>query len=79
MTILYFGIARDHAGTAREEIDLPRGLTGGELWERLIELHPELAASRSISRLAADMAYVEDGEAIGEAREIAIIPPVAGG
>jgi molybdopterin converting factor small subunit len=29
--------------------------------------------------MAADMEYVGEGEAVGAAREIAIIPPVAGG
>lgn len=78
-SILYFGIARDRAGMAREEIELREGITAGELWSELIARHPELASCRSISRLAADMEYVEDDEAIGRVREIAIIPPVAGG
>jgi molybdopterin converting factor subunit 1 len=79
MTILYFGVARDHAGAAREDIDAVAGLTVAGLWEELIRRHPELASCRSISRMAADMEYVGDADAIGGAREVAIIPPVAGG
>jgi molybdopterin converting factor subunit 1 len=79
MTVLYFGVARDRAGLSREDIDPGAELTVAELWEELIRRHPELADCRDISRMAADMEYVDDAEPIGAAREIAIIPPVAGG
>jgi molybdopterin converting factor subunit 1 len=79
MTVLYFGIARDHAGLAREEIAVDASATAAELWTELIARHPALASCRPISRMAADMEYVGEGEAVGAAREIAIIPPVAGG
>jgi molybdopterin converting factor subunit 1 len=79
MTVLYFGIARDCAGLSREELVVAPGVTAAELWSELIGRHPGLASCRAISRMAADMEYVEDADAISGAREIAIIPPVAGG
>lgn len=79
MTILYFGVARDCAGRASEEIDVAGGLSVAELWSELIERHPELASCRSISRIAVDMEYVDEDRALAGAREVAIIPPVAGG
>ena len=79
MNVLYFGVARDCAGRSSEEIELEEGITTEELWNVLTARHPELAACRDISRIAVDMNYIEAGERISGAREIAIIPPVAGG
>jgi molybdopterin converting factor subunit 1 len=79
MTILYFGIARDRAGVSREEIPVGADVTSAGLWDELISRHPALASCRSISKMAADMEYIGDGDPVGGAREVAIIPPVAGG
>lgn len=79
MNVLYFGVARDCAGISSEEIDLAEGSTVEELWSALVARHPGLAACKGISRIAVDMSYVGEGETISGAREIAIIPPVAGG
>ena len=79
MNVLYFGVARDCAGSSSEEIELEEGLTVAELWKVLIARHPGLVACREISRIAVDMCYVEEGERISGSSEVAIIPPVAGG
>lgn len=79
MTILYFGLARDHAGISSEEIFARESLTLETLWGMLVERHPALELSRRISRVAVDMEYVNDGAMIPPNAEIAIIPPVAGG
>jgi molybdopterin converting factor subunit 1 len=77
--ILYFGVARDHAGCSDEAIELERGSTIGGLWDLLVARHPRLAAIRGICRVAADMQYATDDMAVDGVDEIAIIPPVAGG
>jgi len=80
MTILYFGIARDLAGVASE--DLPFAVTPDTeaLWSTIIARHPALAECRFACRLAADLEYIPTGASVPEGtREIAVIPPVAGG
>ncbi|MEO6047528.1 MAG: MoaD/ThiS family protein [Candidatus Kapaibacterium sp.] len=79
MTILYFGLARDHAGISSEEISARESITLEMLWTMLIDQHPSLELSRRVSRVAVDMEYVNDGAMIPPNAEIAIIPPVAGG
>ncbi len=79
MKILYFGLARERAGVSSEELLFEGQGTVDRLWELLIERHPSLAECRAISRIAADMQYVADDDRIGDAAEVAIIPPVAGG
>jgi molybdopterin converting factor subunit 1 len=79
MTILYFGLARDHAGISSEEIAVRENITLEMLWTLLIDRHPSLELSRRVSRVAVDMEYVNDGAIIPPNAEIAIIPPVAGG
>ncbi|MEP7219762.1 MAG: MoaD/ThiS family protein [Bacteroidota bacterium] len=79
MTILYFGLARDHAGISSEEISGRESITLEMLWTMLIDRHPSLELSRRVSRVAVDMEYVNDGALIPPNAEIAIIPPVAGG
>lgn len=79
-TILYFGIARDCAGVAEESMDFNGISTVDDLWRKLTLLHPRLEQCQGIARVAIDMEYVVDTETIpATAREIAIIPPVAGG
>ena len=77
--ILYFGVARDLAGVDQEVIDIVGEISIDDLWTQLIERHAALERVRRVSRVAADMAYASDRLTIGDASEIAIIPPVAGG
>jgi molybdopterin synthase catalytic subunit len=77
--ILYFGIARDLAGTDSEEVMIEAGATVAMFWETLMRLHPRLDAIRGVSRLAVDMNYVAADAPLSDGAEIAIIPPVAGG
>jgi molybdopterin synthase catalytic subunit len=79
MTILYFGPARDCAGIQSEPLGERGPLALDDLWRLLIERHPRLAECRSISRVAVDMEYIDDGGIVPEGAEVAIIPPVAGG
>jgi molybdopterin converting factor small subunit len=78
-TLLYFGWARDCAGTGSEEIEIDGTIGPEQLWELILERHPRLQECRSASRLAVDMQYVGSNAEMGNDAEIAIIPPVAGG
>lgn len=77
--ILYFGVARDLAGRDAEELDLGDAGSVSELWNLLLERHPPLERVRGSTRLAIDMEYASDDTPVAGAREIAVIPPVAGG
>ncbi len=80
MNILFFGVSRDLSGCSECDVTIDGVTTTDELWERLIDLYPELSRCRGISRLAVDMEYYADGATLpSDIREIAIIPPVAGG
>lgn len=77
--ILYFGIARDLAGTAEDTISHRGVMASDDFWRIVIAMHPQLERVRPICRLAVDMSYAGADIDIREDSELAIIPPVAGG
>ncbi|MCV0397751.1 MAG: molybdopterin converting factor subunit 1 [Rhizobiaceae bacterium] len=81
--LVYFAWVRERIGTVEEEVDLPgtvetvSDLLGwlkgrGEEYEAAL-LYPE------VIRVALDHEHVGHDEKIGEAREIALFPPMTGG
>jgi len=54
-------------------------LTPAELWAALRREHPRLAEVGFRPLVAADLTYVRWDQPIGEAREIAFLPPLSGG
>jgi len=79
MTVLYFGISRDRAGCASDEVPLETSVTLDQLWNILISRHEGLASVRAICQVAADMEILDSTSSIRAGAEVAIIPPVAGG
>ena len=72
-----FGVTKDILG-ARETLFETDGHTVGSLRSALKRRYPTLLEIRSLM-IAVNNAYAEDDHAIGEADEIALIPPVSGG
>ncbi len=83
MKILYFSWIRERLGIGEETIDLPENVktvddflgwlkTRGEEFEAVLE-YPE------VIRVAINQEHTEHEEAIGDAREIALFPPMTGG
>lgn len=72
-----FGITKDILG-ARETLFETEGRTVGSLRSALKRRYPSLLEVRSLM-IAVNNAYAGDDLAIGEADEIALIPPVSGG
>lgn len=72
-----FGITKDILG-ARETLFETEGRTVGSLRSALNRRFPSLTEIRSLA-IAVNNAYAEDDLTIGEADEIALIPPVSGG
>ena len=78
LDLLYFGGARDAAGTRRERI-ASTATTVGELRKELVGLHPALERVLAQSRLAVDEELADDATPLRDGAEVAVIPPVAGG
>jgi molybdopterin synthase sulfur carrier subunit len=83
MKILYFSWIRERLGMGEEVVDLPGDIktvadflgwlkTRGEEFEAVLEV-PE------VIRVAINQEHTEHDEAIGDAREIALFPPMTGG
>jgi len=83
MKILYFSWIRERLGMGEEVIDLPDTIntvddflgwlkTRGEEFEAVLE-HPD------VIRVAINQEHTEHDEPIGDAREIALFPPMTGG
>ena len=83
MKLRYFAWVRERIGKAEEEVELPAGIvsvsdllawlrTRGEDYARALE-HPQAI------RVAIDQEHAGHEEAIGNAAEIALFPPMTGG
>lgn len=83
LTILYFAWVRDRIGRGEERIAHPGAdCTIATLLDRLAGKGAGYAAAfadRARLRAALDQDYVPLDAAIGDARELAIFPPVTGG
>jgi molybdopterin synthase catalytic subunit len=78
ITVLYFAIAREAAGTDSESVG-EGPATVGDLRALLAERHPALARVLPRCRLAVNEEFAGDGDPIPDGAEVAIIPPVSGG
>jgi molybdopterin synthase sulfur carrier subunit len=81
--IVYFAWVRERIGKGSEEIELPDTvITVGDLIAHLATLGEEYAAAFEVPqviRAAINEEHAEHDEAIGDAREIALFPPMTGG
>jgi MoaE-MoaD fusion protein len=74
VTVRLFAGLREHAGTARRELELSDGTRVGGVW-------PALGLGEEPAGLvfAVNRAYVERDRVLAEGDEVALIPPVSGG
>ncbi len=83
LTLLYFAWVRERIGTGEERIERPAsGTTIDALLDALAakgEGHAAAFADRARLRAALDQNFVPLDTQIGEARELALFPPVTGG
>lgn len=83
MKLVYFAWVRERIGRDSEELTLPATVrTTGELLDWLRTRGPEyehaLAEPRAI-RVALDKVHAKGDVPLGEAREVALFPPMTGG
>jgi molybdopterin converting factor subunit 1 len=74
-----FAAARQHAGKALAEIELPDEATVGQLRAALVEQHPVLAQLAEHVVFAVNAQYADENATIPADAEVACIPPVSGG
>lgn len=79
VTLLAFGILRDHLGSAPGPVDLPAGATVRDLLDRCRALAPERSAPWSSIAVAVNQEYVPANHPLAEGDEVALLPPVSGG
>jgi molybdopterin synthase catalytic subunit len=78
VTVLYFAVAREAAGTGSESLAAAPA-TVGALRAFLAGRHPALARVLPRCRIAVGQEFAADGDAVPDGAEVAVIPPVSGG
>ncbi|SEM90795.1 molybdopterin synthase subunit MoaE /molybdopterin synthase subunit MoaD [Stigmatella aurantiaca] len=79
VTILYFAVARERAGLAREVLDVAEGARVKDVLGLLVARHPALLPLLPHLRVAVDQEFVPVEAPVPPGAELALIPPVAGG
>jgi molybdopterin synthase sulfur carrier subunit len=81
--LVYFAWVRERIGKGEEELSLPESVvTAGDLLAHLKTLGDEYEMALQFPeaiRVAINMEHVDHDEPIGDAREIALFPPMTGG
>ena len=78
VTVRFFALYRERAGTDRTEVDIPEGASGMELLGHLRTMYPSLPATNSVL-IAVNSEYIGPADPLHEGDEVAFIPPVSGG
>ena len=76
--LLAFGIAKDILRSRSLPLELPEGVTVGDLKEKLTAEYPGFQKLKSLA-IAVNTEYQADDFALSENDEVVIIPPVSGG
>jgi molybdopterin converting factor subunit 1 len=79
MHILFFAQLKDVTRCDSIELELPSPVAAEQIWARLLEKFPALAAHRPSVRLAKNAEYAGAETMFAGDDEVALIPPVSGG
>jgi molybdopterin converting factor small subunit len=74
-----FAVARQLAGKASLELELPDSATVGDVKSRLAHACPALAPLLPRLMIAVDSEYADEDRRIPPTADLAVIPPVSGG
>ena len=77
--VLYFGQARDAAGTGGEDVSLPSPSLVRTLVSRSMEAHRGLQTMSSSMRIAVNEKIARQDDSLTDGDVVAFLPPVAGG
>jgi molybdopterin converting factor subunit 1 len=79
MKVLFFAQSRDAAGQDHCFLEIAKPVTESEFWAALVAVLPALAGLQGTARLARGETYLQKGDWLQPADEVAVIPPVSGG
>ena len=79
VVVILFARARDLAGPGPLALELPDGATVEALRSALASRWPALWASLPRCAVAVNGEYAQDGQALADGDEAAVLPPVSGG
>ena len=79
MKVLFFAQCREAAGCDHYFLEVAKPVTEAEFWALLAGVFPGLAGHQKTARLARQETYLQKGEQLQPADEVAVIPPVSGG
>lgn len=77
--VVYFGEARDAAGTSEEELSLPGGTSVAALLGAAAKAHGRLSMIRGTMRIAVNEELAAAADRLEDGDVVALLPPVAGG
>jgi molybdopterin synthase catalytic subunit len=77
--VLFFGMLREMAGKAADEIELPEGASVREVIAHYQSQLPQLKQSLNSLALAVNQQYTGPDTKLNERDEVALLPPVSGG
>lgn len=79
MKVLFFARARDLAGVAECDVELPIGAIVMDLRRVLVENYPRLVALLPHCAVAVNDEYAKDDAVLAATDRVALLPPVSGG
>ena len=79
ITVKFFALARDKAGTGDIRLEVPVIATVDSVAKTLGEKYPELASMLPKVAFAINQSYVTADVLLKDGDELAVIPPVSGG
>jgi molybdopterin converting factor subunit 1 len=77
--VLYFGQAREAAGTHGEDFSLPRASSVKTLVDRSMETHERLKKISDAMRFAVNEEFAGKDVRLADGDVVAFLPPIAGG
>ncbi|MFK8186064.1 MAG: MoaD/ThiS family protein [Phormidesmis sp.] len=79
ITLKLFAIYQETLGIPEKTLTLPVGTTAGEVRDRLIAEHPNLAKWKDLTRFGINLQFSDATTALTDGDELVLIPPVSGG
>jgi sulfur-carrier protein len=79
ITLKLFAVYQEALGLPEQVLSLPVGTTAGEVRDRLLTEHPQLAPWRDLTRFGINLQFAEADTPLQEGDELVLIPPVSGG
>ena len=77
--VLYFGQAREAAGSSGETVTLPARASVGELVREAAATHKSMGKLSGSMKVAVNEEIAEEGQELRDGDTVAFLPPVAGG